>query len=72
MCQNTEGYPNDQVTSKSCCIPPGSYTLTCKDLFGDGWDGGFIEILGTKYCDDCRSGCKEITKQITIGKFGQS
>ena len=35
-----------------CCLPAGNHELKCtpKNGFG-GWNGGFIEIGGRKYCD---------------------
>ena len=38
-----------------CCLAPKTYDLTCHDsnyLAPDGWNGGSLEILGHKYCDD--------------------
>ena len=67
VCQNTQIYENDKTTSESCCLLPGEYTLTCKDTYGDGWHGGFIEIQGTTYCDDCLGGCAEKNVQVILG-----
>ncbi|CEL95716.1 unnamed protein product [Vitrella brassicaformis CCMP3155] len=27
-----------------CCIPPGTYTLRLKDSYGDGWNGGILQM----------------------------
>ena len=35
-----------------CCLPPGDYTLTCRDSGGDGWNGAIMEIQRHRYCDD--------------------
>ena len=35
----------------------------CKDRFGDGWHGGFIEIDGIKYCEDFKDGS---SKPVTV------
>ena len=43
------------VAIQRCCLAPKTYDLTCQDsnyLGPDGWNGGSIEILGHKYCDD--------------------
>ena len=29
-----------------------SYELKCEDDWGDGWNGGYIEIAGKRWCDD--------------------
>jgi hypothetical protein len=28
----------------------------CRDSNGDGWEGGYIEIGGTKYCENFNEG----------------
>ena len=36
---------------KQCKLKPDStYTLSCHDSYGDGWNGGYIEIQGHHYC----------------------
>ena len=68
-CSSAQTYANQQEYTESCCLNSGEHTLTCKDSFGDGWHGGFIEIDGTKYCDDFVTGYNT-TRQITIeGKY---
>merc|ERR1719192_3221037 len=43
--ENVHGkYANHRVYNIRCCQPPGTYELDCKDKFGDGWNGGSIEI----------------------------
>ena len=32
------------------------FIVTCKDEWGDGWHGGFLEINGNTYCGDFVSG----------------
>ena len=49
-----------------CCLPPGEYTLECKDSYGDGWHGGYITINGTEYCKNFNSSSLE-THEILIG-----
>ena len=42
-----------------CCLKPGEYILICQNTDNSntkrhiyGWNSGFIEIQGQKYCDD--------------------
>ena len=49
-----------------CCQSLGSYILLCRDSYGDGWHGGYIEIDGTKYCEDFTSGHTSNGKVVTI------
>ena len=49
-----------------CCLPPGEYTLECKDSYGDGWHGGYITVNGAKYCENFDSSSLE-THEILIG-----
>ena len=36
-----------------CCLGPGNHTLICKNKKSPyGWDDGYIEIQGHRYCDD--------------------
>lgn len=39
----------------NCCLS-GRQTLTCKDSYGDGWHGGYLEIGGVKYCQGFTTG----------------
>ena len=55
-CTSDLAYDNNQEYSKTCNLSPGLYTLECLDSYGDGWHGGYIEILGTKYCESFTSG----------------
>ena len=54
------------MSDSKCCLGSGTYTLNCKDSFGDGWNGGYITIAGTMYCDDFTAG-KSKTEQIVVG-----
>ena len=64
-CDSTQDYGNNGQYTEKCCLGVGDYKLSCKDTFGDGWHGGFVEIQGNKYCEDFTSG-KEAEIQITI------
>ena len=65
-CSNNRVYNNYNSYTQKCCLTPGQQTLTCKDKYGDGWHGGFIEIYGRRYCQDFTSG-KDLTQALTIG-----
>ena len=64
-CSNDETYGNYQEYITQCCLPPGNYTLECKDSYGDGWNGGYIEVDGVKYCESYYSGTV-MTSEIMI------
>ena len=55
-CVSQKKYGNNAKYEEKCCLAPGTYTLNCKDSFGDGWHGGYIEIGGTEYCQDFNAG----------------
>ena len=46
------GYDDNQDHVKNCCLPDGTYNLVCTDHSGDGWNGGYLTINGTRFCDD--------------------
>ena len=58
-----------------CCqasgttLNPRTYTLNCKDSYGDGWGGGYIKIGSTEYCKQFLSGHEE---SHTIKSNGQA
>jgi len=62
----TPPYPDDTVTTEYCCISAGTYTITCKDSFADGWDGATLAIEGETICSLTRDDGAQITKTITI------
>lgn len=46
-------YGDDQVYYiEPCCQPAGTYEFVCKDSYGDGWNGGFMEVGGTQICGE--------------------
>ena len=59
-------YQSNQEYHKSCSLPRGVYTLSCKDSYGDGWHGGWITIKGETYCETFTYG-GEMTVQVVIG-----
>ena len=72
-CKSNRKYRKDKVYTKQCCLTSGIHTLTCKDAWGDGWNGGYIEIKsydptvqhGQRYCADFNSEIHE--EKIQIG-----
>ena len=67
-CTSGQTYGNDQSYEEDCCLHPGTYTLTCEDSYGDGWNGAYIEIKGTQYCDDF-DGFEETAQIIVTGMY---
>jgi len=65
-CQSSTAYENNEVYTEECCQEAGSYELVCKDSYGDGWHGGYIEIEGIQYCKDFEDG-SEKTEEATMG-----
>ena len=55
-CSSNRSYANNQEYTQQCCLAPGNYNLQCKDSYGDGWQGGYIEVDGIRHCDDFNSG----------------
>ena len=66
-CVSSQRYTNHGLFTQRCCASAGDHTLSCKDSYGDGWHGGFLEIGGKRYCEDFRSGYVKTTT-ISIGK----
>ena len=66
-CSSSQEYGNHNIYTEECCQKAGSYPITCKDSYGDGWHGGYLEIEGTKYCKDFTAG-GERTEEGTMGK----
>jgi len=63
-CASTRTYGNyANYDEEDCCLSPGTYTLICKCSYGDGWHNGYIEIDGTKYCEDFLGGG---SKSVTV------
>merc|ERR1719412_2363516 len=50
MC-NGNGFTSWYSALKTRCkLKAGTYTLECKDKYGEGWGGGYLKIKGKKYC----------------------
>jgi len=59
-------YPDNMKTTEYCCLAAGSYTIVCKELYGDGWDGATLDIQGKTVCSMTLDDGKQITKTIEI------
>ena len=58
-CKSNQSYSNNKVFTQECCLAVGSYKIKCKDSFGDGWHGGYLEIKRHQYCANFNSGHEE-------------
>ena len=67
-CSSNRGYGNNQEYIQQCCLAPGNYSLECKDSYGDGWHGGYIEVDGIKHCETFSSGSVQTIEIIINGK----
>jgi len=68
-CASKQRYRRYQNYEEECCLAPGDYTLECKDSWGDGWHGGYLEIDGKKYCDRFRAGRKQTVTVTWSARF---
>ena len=58
-------YDNKMQYIHKCCLKPGLHTLTCINKREPyGWDEGYIEIQGHRYCNDFLS--YRLMQRITI------
>ena len=64
-CGSNREYISNVDYTETCCLDAGQYRLRCNDNGQDGWHGGFIEIQGTRYCQDFTNG-KEQVQTINI------
>ena len=60
-CQSDVTYGNNAEYIEQCCLPDGLYNLECKFTRNHwaevgGWNGGYIQVDGQKYCDSFRKG----------------
>jgi hypothetical protein len=56
-CEGSDYASNNNHVANSCCLAAGAtYTLSCKDSRGDGWDGGYMTIGNDNFCSDFSSG----------------
>ena len=62
LCQSAGDYGWYDQYTQQCCLSLGIYNLECKNSRGNGWDGGYIEVKGTKYCEGFTSGTEYISE----------
>ena len=55
-CSSDTTYIDNQEYLQQCCLSPGNYSLQCIDSYGDGWNGGYIEVDSTRHCQNFSSG----------------
>ena len=67
-CEGNGGYGNNAEYTEQCCLEPGNYNLECKDSYGDGWHGAYIEVNGETYCESFSTGSEETSQIIIEGK----
>ena len=50
---SSNSYNDFSVYLERCCVLQGQSTLTCHNTkMAQGWNSGYIEIKGHRYCDD--------------------
>jgi hypothetical protein len=59
-------YSSTGTWNRKCYLTPGQFSLRCIDSYGDGWHGGYIEILGVKYCTGFSTGKLATGGPVTI------
>jgi len=63
-CLSNGPYEINNFYEQECCLGAGTYTVTCKDSYGDGWNGGYLEIAGKTLCGGNFGKLKERTLTI--------
>jgi len=66
---DSQSYRDDSQYTQNCCLPQDREQLLviCKDSWGDGWEGGYLEINGNKFCKDYTTG---LEKEVIIDNEG--
>jgi len=66
-CTSNGKFGRNKTVSQTCCLAKGSYSVECKDTYGDGWHGGYLKIGGKnkKFCKSFTNGHKK-TESVTI------
>ena len=65
-CSSSQSYSNNRLYNDVCCVSTGMHTLKCKDSYGDGWQGAFIDIQDIRYCENFVGGFEK-SIQVSIG-----
>ena len=68
-CSSNRSYSDNQKYTQQCCLGFGSYGLQCKDSYGDGWEGGYIEVDGIIHCDNFYSGSVQTIAIMRQGRI---
>ena len=59
-CRNNGNYDNNETYNRKCCLPVGNddddFVITCKDTYGDGWHGAYLQINEKNYCEKFSTG----------------
>jgi len=63
-CDSKDEYDNYKEDTQKCCVAKdqGEITITCKDSYGDGWHGGYLEINEKRYCENFSDGDELLVK----------
>jgi len=56
------GFVDNNSRTTQCCLASGEHTLNCKDMYGDGWNGSFVQIKGNTLCADFNKGSSKDVK----------
>ena len=66
-CQSNGGYGNNAEYTEQCCLTPGNYNLECKDSYGDGWHGGYLQIgdSDVNLCKDFTEGSSKVVENVS-------
>ena len=40
------------ILTKRCCLEPGEFILSCHSKVPHGWNGGYMDFQGDRYCND--------------------
>ena len=70
-CTSNQVYESRQIYTEECCQLEGDYRLLCKDSYGDGWNGGYLEIDGTQYCTNSDFGSGHEHEIIDVAMPGK-
>jgi len=71
-CSPSRSYSiSNTIYYESCCQPAGSYDFVCKDSYGDGWHGGYVQIgeSDKKLCEDFTSGKEQTIDDLRFDEW---
>lgn len=64
-CKSGGQYQDSYETHDIICqLPAGQQLLVCEDVYADGWNNGWIEILGEHYCETFDGEREEVTINV--------